>query len=93
MRKAIWLGAAIGTLASTILARAQSTPEIWHYYAAGSEKAGIEALIEYANKQNPDAQVTGRVIPGNVVELRRQLQTAFMGNQPPRSTRARWPPS
>ncbi|MDW6022453.1 ABC transporter substrate-binding protein [Mesorhizobium sp. BAC0120] len=83
MKKIIWLGAALGALASTITVGAQTVPEIWHYYAAGSEKAGIDALIAYTNKQNPDAQVAGRVIPGNAVELRRQLQTAFMGGQPP----------
>jgi len=83
MRKSRWIGAAFWILAGVSAAGAQEPKELWHYYAAGSEKAGIDALIAYANKQNPDNQIVGKVIPGNVVELRRQLQTAFMGNTPP----------
>ncbi len=83
MRKSVWLGAMLGLLATTIAAKPDDKPEIWHYYAAGSEKAGIDALIAYANGQNPQMPVVGRVIPGNVVELRRQLETAFLGGQPP----------
>lgn len=87
MRRIQKFAAALGALAAATAlagtARAQEKPEIWHYYAAGSEKAGIDALIDYANKQNPDNPVGQRVIPGNVVELRRQLQTALLGGQPP----------
>lgn len=81
--KSKWMGAAVAALACMSVAKADSPKELWHYYAAGSEKAGIEALIAFANQQNPNNQIVGKVIPGNVVELRRQLQTAFMGNTPP----------
>ncbi|MDQ0471780.1 ABC transporter substrate-binding protein [Labrys wisconsinensis] len=83
MRNLKWAVALAAVLASSTAALAQSKPEIWNYYAAGSEKAGMDALIAYANKQNPDTPVGSRIIPGNVVELRRQLQTAFMGGKPP----------
>ncbi|PDQ21283.1 hypothetical protein CN311_09830 [Mesorhizobium sanjuanii] len=83
MRNLKWFGVALGVLAGASAARADGPKELWHYYAAGSEKAGIEALIAFANKQNPDNQIVGKVIPGNAVEMRRQLQTAFMGNTPP----------
>lgn len=83
MQKSKWIGAAFLALASATSAFADGSKELWHYYAAGSEKAGIDALIAFANKKNPDNQITGRVIPGNVVELRRQLQTAFLSNTPP----------
>ena len=87
MKRVRALAATFGMLASaTALAghvQAQERPEIWHYYAAGSEKAGIDAMIDYANTQNPENTVGQRVIPGNVVELRRQLQTALLGGQPP----------
>ena len=83
MRRSVWMGAIFGLLATTVASGAADKPEVWHYYAAGSEKAGIDALIDYANSQNPQAPVVGRVIPGNVVELRRQLETAFLGGQPP----------
>jgi glucose/mannose transport system substrate-binding protein len=83
MRKLRWICAILGVFGSFAAASAQNTNEIWHYYAAGSELAGINALINYANKQNPDAPITGRVIPGNVIEMRRQLQTAFLGGKPP----------
>jgi glucose/mannose transport system substrate-binding protein len=83
MRSLKWAAALVAVLASSTAALAQDKPEIWNYYAAGSEKAGMDALIAYANKQNPNDQVGSRIIPGNVVELRRQLQTAFMGGKPP----------
>src|SRR5580704_10761663 len=83
MRKLRWICAIFGVFGSIAGASAQSTNELWHYYAAGSELAGINALINYANKQNPDTPITGRVIPGNVIEMRRQLQTAFLGGKPP----------
>jgi glucose/mannose transport system substrate-binding protein len=83
MRKWMWLAAAFGVLTAGAARAAENLPQVWHYYAAGSEKAGIDAMIEYANKQNPTTPVVGRVIPGNVVELRRQLETAFLGGEPP----------
>ncbi|OCC05373.1 hypothetical protein BA190_08030 [Labrys sp. WJW] len=83
MRTLRWATALVAVLASCAVAKAQDKPEIWNYYAAGSEKAGMDALIAYANKHNPQASVASRVIPGNVVELRRQLQTSLMGGKPP----------
>lgn len=78
-----WMGVALLVLVGAGSAYADGSKELWHYYAAGSEKVGIDALIAYANSQNPNNQIKGRVIPGNVVELRRQLQTAFLSNTPP----------
>jgi len=60
-----------------------TTAEVWNYYAAGSELAGMTALIDLANANNTDTKFVSKVIPGNVVELRRQLQTAFIGGKPP----------
>jgi ABC-type glycerol-3-phosphate transport system substrate-binding protein len=78
-----WLGATLGLFVSTNVALADRSPEVWHYFAAGSELAAINGLMEYSNKIHADTPVIGRAIPGNVVELRRQLQTAFLGGNPP----------
>lgn len=83
MIKSKWIGAALMVLAGAGIAHADGPKELWHYYAAGSEKAGIDALIALSNKKNPDKQISGRIIPGNAVEMRRQLQTAFLANTPP----------
>jgi glucose/mannose transport system substrate-binding protein len=83
MRKLIWIGVILASVGSVGSLGAQSTNQLWHYYSAGSELAGINALIDYANKQNPDAPIAGRIIPGNVIEMRRQLETAFLGGKPP----------
>jgi glucose/mannose transport system substrate-binding protein len=83
MRQLIWIGILLASAGSVGNLGAQSTNQLWHYYSAGSELAGINALIDYANKQNPDAPIGGRIIPGNVVEMRRQLETAFLGGKPP----------
>ncbi|NEI72571.1 extracellular solute-binding protein [Rhizobium lusitanum] len=83
MIKSKWIGAALMVLAGAGIAHADGPKELWHYYAAGSEKAGIDALIALSNKKNPDNQISGRIIPGNAVEMRRQLQTAFLANTPP----------
>lgn len=83
MKTSRWFaGIALAALGSTA-AVAQENYEIWHYYAAGSELAGMNALIDHANAASTDAQFTGVIIPGNVVELRRQLQTAFLSGRPP----------
>jgi ABC-type glycerol-3-phosphate transport system substrate-binding protein len=77
-------GAGLALLAGVVSANAESTTaEVWNYYAAGSELAGMTALIDQANADNPDIKFVSKVIPGNVVELRRQLQTAFIGGKPP----------
>ena len=75
--------AVAGLAISATAVQAQSANEVWHYYSAGSELAGMNALIDYATAQSPDTPLVGRIIPGNVVELRRQLQTSLLGGQPP----------
>lgn len=82
MKSIVLTALGIAALASTAV-QAQENYEIWHYYAAGSELAGMDALIETGNAAVDDANFTGVIIPGNVVELRRQLQTAFLGGRPP----------
>jgi ABC-type glycerol-3-phosphate transport system substrate-binding protein len=77
-------GAGLALLVFVGGARAEDvTAEVWNYYAAGSELAGMTALIDQANADNPGTKFVSKVIPGNVVELRRQLQTAFIGGKPP----------
>lgn len=83
MQKTSWLAALGLALMGATSVQAQENYEIWHYYAAGSELAGMNALIDVGNNAVEDANFTGVVIPGNVVELRRQLQTAFLGGRPP----------
>jgi glucose/mannose transport system substrate-binding protein len=78
-----WLKAVLALLLTTNGALAAQPIEVWHYFAAASELAAINGLIDYSNKIHPDTPVVGRAIPGNVVELRRQLQTAFLGGNPP----------
>lgn len=79
MRNSNWLAAFGLAMLATTAVQAQENNEIWHYYAAGSELAGMTALIDAANAATDDFEFSGVVIPGNVVELRRQLQTAFLG--------------
>jgi ABC-type glycerol-3-phosphate transport system substrate-binding protein len=57
--------------------------ELWHFFSSGSEAAGLEALVEYANGVNSDNPITPRVFPGNIVEMRRSIQTSLMGGNPP----------
>lgn len=83
MKKTGLLGVIACAAMATSGVHAQETYEIWHYYAAGSELAGMEAMIANGNASVENAQFSGVIIPGNVVELRRQLQTAFLGGQPP----------
>jgi ABC-type glycerol-3-phosphate transport system substrate-binding protein len=83
MQKGTWIGALVGIIAATGVAHSQQSYEIWNYYAAGSELAGMNALVELANKEHPDVKFVSRVIPGNVVEMRRQLETTFLGGKPP----------
>src|SRR3981081_3352064 len=80
-----WLGSPLGLFVSTNVALADRSPEVWHYFAAGSELAAINGLMEYSNKIHADTPVIGRAIPGNVVELRRQPQPRFPGGHPPRA--------
>ncbi|KRA99870.1 hypothetical protein ASD83_05110 [Devosia sp. Root685] len=83
MKKSNWLAALGLAMLATTAVQAQENNEIWHYYAAGSELAGMNALIDAANAATDQYKFSGVVIPGNVVELRRQLQTAFLGGRPP----------
>ena len=83
MRQLIWIAILLASAGSVGNLGAESTNQLWHLSSAGSELAGINALIIYANKRNPDAPIGGRIIPGNVVEMRRQLETAFLGGKPP----------
>jgi ABC-type glycerol-3-phosphate transport system substrate-binding protein len=84
MSKNKWLGAAVGVIAllATGAASAQQG-ELWHFYSSGSEAAGLEALVAKANEMNADNPITPRVFPGNIVEMRRQIQTSLMGGAPP----------
>jgi ABC-type glycerol-3-phosphate transport system substrate-binding protein len=76
--------AAIGLgILSNGAAQAQQAAEVWNYYAAGSELAGMNALVDVANAKSPDFKYSSVIIPGNAVEMRRQLQTAFLGGTPP----------
>lgn len=76
--------AAIGlAMLGTSAVQAQETFEVWHYYAAGSELAGANALIDGATAASADFDYAGVIVPGNAVEMRRQLQTAFLGGTPP----------
>jgi len=75
-------------LATSILglvepALAQQASPIWHYWGSGAELASIESVIKLNNTNHPDTPVVGEVMPGNTVELRRQLQTALLGGNPP----------
>jgi ABC-type glycerol-3-phosphate transport system substrate-binding protein len=83
MHKLRWIGAFAGILATAGVAQAQSSYEIWNYYAAGSELAGMNALLALANQEHPDVKFVSRIIPGNVIEMRRQLEVAFLGGKPP----------
>ena len=80
------LCAAVGvlTLMSVSAASAQQG-ELWHFYSSGSEAGGLEALVNVANGINADQPITPRVFPGNIVEMRRQIQTSLMGGAPPAS--------
>lgn len=83
MVKFRWLGALLGVVVTSGSAHAEGPYEIWNYYAAGSELAGMNSLVDLANQEHPDAKFVSRIIPGNVVEMRRQLETAFLGGKPP----------
>jgi ABC-type glycerol-3-phosphate transport system substrate-binding protein len=78
------LGAAVGFVAllGTGAAFAQQG-ELWHFYSSGSEAAGLDALVKKTNEMNADNPITPRVFPGNIVEMRRQIQTSLMGGAPP----------
>lgn len=72
-----------GVLAFAASANAQDPSQVWHYWGAGAELQAIQSLIDLNNKNHPDSPVVGQFIPGNTVELRRQLQTALLGGTPP----------
>ncbi len=79
-----WFGAVAGAVALLSAGSASAQQgELWHFYSSGSEAAGLEALVNVANGMNADQPITPRVFPGNIVEMRRQIQTSLMGGAPP----------
>lgn len=78
-----WVAAAVGALALSMSSAAAQQGELWHFYSSGSEAAGLAALVDVANELNADDPITPRVFPGNIVEMRRQIQTSLMGGAPP----------
>lgn len=70
-------------IALSVSAFAQEASPVWHYWGAGAELQAIESVIQLNNKEYPKTPVVGQVIPGNTVELRRQLQTTLLGGNPP----------
>ena len=75
--------AATTAIAIAQSAAAQDASPVWTYWGAGAELDAISSLIELNNEAYPDTPVTHEVIPGNTVELRRQLQTSLLGGNPP----------
>ena len=82
--KASWLAALTITTALSFgtAAHAQEA-ELWHFFSSGSEAAGLDALIKVTNGVNADKPITPRVFPGNILEMRRSIQTAVMAGNPP----------
>ncbi|WP_177176721.1 ABC transporter substrate-binding protein [Faunimonas pinastri] len=76
------MAASIITLSSAASAQ-ESSSEVWTYWGSGAEKQAIESVVALDNQKHPDTEVTHRVIPGNTLEMRRQLQTALLGGTPP----------
>ena len=74
---------AVSVLSLTTAAAAQDATHIWHYWGGGAELAAVESVIDLANETYPELKVEGQVIPGNAIEMRRQLQTALLGGTPP----------
>ena len=79
----IALAGSVGFLGLMASAAAQEPSPIWHYWGGGAELAAINGVIDIHNKTYPDTPVVGQDIPGNAVELRRMLQTALLGGNPP----------
>ncbi|WDR06960.1 extracellular solute-binding protein [Devosia rhodophyticola] len=76
---ALLLGTAL-TFGSTAMAE---EAELWHFFSSGSEAEGLEALMAVTNGINSDQPITSRVFPGNILEMRRAIQTSLMGGNPP----------
>lgn len=82
--RSIWLGAIAGLTATFMSGAALAQQgELWHFYSSGSEAAGLEAMVGVTNRINADDPITPRVFPGNIIEMRRQIQTSLMGGAPP----------
>jgi len=77
------LAGTVSLLSMTAAATAQEASPIWNYWGAGAELQAIESVITLHNETYPDTPVVNEIIPGNTVELRRQLQTALLGGNPP----------
>ncbi|PTV95988.1 carbohydrate ABC transporter substrate-binding protein (CUT1 family) [Rhodobacter aestuarii] len=79
-QNALATGAVLLALASPAMAQ---EAEVWTYWASGAEANALTALIGVYDEQYPGAPIGTRVITGNTAEMRRALQTAFLGGQPP----------
>lgn len=79
-----WLGAL--TISAALMfgtaAQAQDA-ELWHFFSSGSEAEGLDALVAIANAKNADNPISPKVFPGNILEMRRSIQTSLMGGNPP----------
>ena len=78
------LGALVVSTALTLAGGAAAQEaELWHFFSSGSEAEGLAGLVEVANGINADKPITPRVFPGNILEMRRSIQTSLMGGNPP----------
>ncbi|ODT71127.1 MAG: hypothetical protein ABS75_10400 [Pelagibacterium sp. SCN 63-23] len=68
------------TLSSGVVAQ---EAELWHFFSSGSEAEGLDGLVAVTNGINADKPITPRVFPGNILEMRRAIQTSLMGGNPP----------
>ncbi len=57
--------------------------EVWHWWAAGAERAAFDALLAGFKEKFPEIQVQDRHIPGSSQGIRQQLGMAFLGGKPP----------
>jgi len=65
-----------------VWARAQEA-QIWSYLATGAEREALQALLDAHNLAHSDAPMGVRIITGNTAEMRRAMQVAFLGGNPP----------
>src|SRR5690554_2864951 len=76
-------GLAMSTALTLTGGVAAQEAELWHFFSSGSEAEGLDGLVEVANGINADKPITPRVFPGNILEMRRAIQTSLMGGNPP----------
>lgn len=82
-RTAITCALALSGALTLASGAAAQEAELWHFFSSGSEAEGLNALIEVTNGVNADKPITPRVFPGNILEMRRSIQTSLMGGNPP----------